>query len=390
MRVVGACVRRVAATAVVLSPLVAVAPLSAPSAAAAFDCSSGAAGYAVRSGDGWFSIASRAEVSVRSLLDANGASTDDALHPGDRLCLPGDANLTAVCPATSTVRPGDGWGSIAERSGVSVAAVLASNGADVDRMLHPGDVVCLPEGATAERSSDSSSDGSSDSSAGGSSGGGQSAGAGYTIARGDSWFGIAERTATTVRALLEVNRASADEPIHPGQEIVLPEGATTPAAGASGSGWATLEALPTQGPCWYADSWGHGRSGGRRHVGVDIFTVSREYVYAVADGRLTMRKWEQPGNISGNAWRLAADDGTVYFYAHLYDFAPGLGEGSRVEAGQIIGWVGATGNTSVDHVHFEIRPGGGEPVNPYPILQAHGGACNQGTPYSQPGGWIPD
>jgi murein DD-endopeptidase MepM/ murein hydrolase activator NlpD len=163
-----------------------------------------------------------------------------------------------------------------------------------------------------------------------------------------------------------------------------------PASAGAASGRIALEALPTQGPCWYSDSWGHPRSGGRKHVGVDIFTVPGEYVYAVADGRLTLRKWAQPGNISGNAWRLTADNGTAYFYAHLSDFAPGLSTGSRVEAGQIIGWIGKTGNTTVDHLHFEIRPGGGSPVNPYPILQSQGGGCNRGTPYTQPGGWVPD
>ena len=359
-----------------LAPLLAATPRSAsPVSAAGFSCS-GAASYEVRSGDGWFAIAERAEVSVRSLLDANGASADDALHPGDRLCLPGGTNLTALCQSATTVRAGEGWAAIADRAGVSMSSVLASNGADTGRVLHPGQTVCLPAGA---------SGGSSPSRA-------DAVGGDYTIARGDSWYRIAERAGTTVRALLEVNGASEDTPLYPGRGISLPSGATQPSSGgsSSGSGWATLQALPTQGPCWYSDSWGDPRSGGRRHVGVDIFTVTGEYVYAVDDGTLTMRKWAQPGNISGNAWRLTADDGTAYFYAHLSDFAPDLSVGSSVRTGQIIGWIGRTGNTTVDHLHFEIRPGGGGPVNPYPILRAHGGACNQDTPYTQPGGWIPD
>jgi prevent-host-death family protein len=204
----------------------------------------------------------------------------------------------------------------------------------------------------------------------------------YTVARGDSWYWIAERAGTSVRALLAANGASGGEMLHPGEQIRLPAGVAPPASDVTASGRITLEALPTQGPCWYSDSWGHPRSGGRKHVGVDIFTVPGEYVYAVADGRLTLRKWAQPGNISGNAWRLTADDGTAYFYAHLSDFAPGLSTGSRVDAGQIIGWIGKTGNTTVDHLHFEIRPGGGSPVNPYPILQSQGGGCNRGTPLS--------
>jgi LysM repeat protein len=377
---VGAWSRRLAATSAVLLSAIAVAPLATPSASAAgFACSSGAAAYDVRSGDGWYVIAERADVSVRSLLDANGASIDDPLVPDDRLCLPGGADLSALCAATATVRDGDGWMTIALRAGVSMASVVSVNGGDEGRIVHPGETVCLPEGASADASGSSGASGSGDD---------------YTVESGDSWFWIAERAGTSVRALLEVNGASSSDELHPGQGLRLPEGATTPSPGSgsgdsSGSGWASLEALPTQGPCWYSDSWGAPRAGGRRHVGTDIFTIGGEYVYAVADGTLTSRKWSQPGNISGNAWRLAANDGTAYFYAHLSDFAPDIGVGSTVRAGQIIGWVGSTGNTVVDHLHFEIRPDGGGPVNPYPILRAHGGACNQGTPYTQPGGWIP-
>lgn len=374
---VGACWRRVAVSSAFLLPVLATAPPSAaPVSASGFSCSSATPGYAVRSGDGWYSIADRAEVGVRSLLDANGASIDDYLFVGDRLCLPAGAVLSAMCDATSTVRSGDGWSAIASRAGVTMSSLLSLNGGDEGRIVHPGDTLCLPAGAATDTPLSSA----------------PSAGGDYTVTSGDSWSWIAERAGTSMRALLDVNDASADDPLFPGHEIRLPEGATSPSSGdsSSGSGWATLEALPTQGPCWYSDSWGHPRTGGRRHVGTDIFTLGGMYVYAVADGRLSSRKWAQPGNISGNAWRLTASDGTAFFYAHLSDFAPGLGVGSSVRAGQIIGWVGKTGNTVVDHLHFEVRPGGRRPVNPYPILRAHGGACNQGTAYTQPGGWVPD
>jgi murein DD-endopeptidase MepM/ murein hydrolase activator NlpD len=345
--------------------------------ASGFSCSSGGAAYEVRRGDGWYAVSELAEVSVRTLLDANGASIDDALFAGDRLCLPSGASLTAMCDSTARVTSGDGWSAIARRVGVPTSSLVALNGGDAGRMLHPGDTICVPEGSSPDPSRASS----------------RSAGD-YTVVSGDSWFWIAERAGTSVRSLLEANGASSRDPLHPGQELRLPAGAASPSGSSngstSGSGWAELEALPTQGPCWYQDSWGAPRSGGRRHVGTDIFTFGGEYVYAVADGTLTSRKWARPGNISGNAWRLTADDGTAYFYAHLTDFAPDLGVGSSVRAGQIIGWVGKTGNTAVDHLHFEIRPGGGNPVNPYPILRAHGGACNQGIPYRQPGGWVPD
>ncbi|MFP5489032.1 MAG: LysM peptidoglycan-binding domain-containing protein [Acidimicrobiia bacterium] len=377
---VGAGVRRLVVAVVVSTALVPIGA-GAPVSGAGSGCSSGEVVYEVRTGDGWFAIGQRAGVSVSTLLAVNDAELDDDLHPGDQMCLPAGADLTGVCPATATVRSGDGWSSIARRAGVSVAAVLAANGASVDGVLHPDDVVCLPAGSEPDGA------GSRDTSAPGS-------GGDYTVVGGDSWYWIAERAGTSVRALVAVNGATVDTGLHPGQEIRLPEGASTPSSsgtsGGGGSGRVELQALPTQGPCWDHDTWGDHRSGGRRHVGVDVFTVPGEYVYAVADGRLTLRKWAQPGNISGNAWRLTGDDGTAYFYAHLSDFAPGLSEGSRVRAGQIIGWIGRTGNTVVDHLHFEIRPGGGSPINPYPILRAQGGACNVGTPYTQPGGWVPD
>lgn len=75
-------------------------------------------------------------------------------------------------------------------------------------------------------------------------------------------------------------------------------------------------------------------------------------------------------SLSGNALRLTGADKTYFFYAHLDSFAAGIAVGSTVRAGQIIGYMGSTGNSGVSHLHFEVHPGGGDAINPYPVVKA--------------------
>ncbi len=129
-----------------------------------------------------------------------------------------------------------------------------------------------------------------------------------------------------------------------------------------------MKVFPVQGNCGFDDTWHAPRSGGRVHEGVDIIANSGNYLYAVNDGtisKITVDHW-----LSGNALRLTLDNGTYFYYGHLREFAPGIAVGTRVSAGQIIGTVGDTGETTVNHLHFEIHPGGGDPVNPYPFVKA--------------------
>ena len=128
--------------------------------------------------------------------------------------------------------------------------------------------------------------------------------------------------------------------------------------------------FPVQGPCWFTDTWHAPRSGGRRHVGVDIIAPTGKAVYAVADGMITRQWFDKPGSLGGNALRLTADDDTYFHYAHLSEFAPGVELGSEVVAGQILGYVGSTGNSSTPHLHFEYHPHGGVAVNPYAMVKA--------------------
>ena len=131
----------------------------------------------------------------------------------------------------------------------------------------------------------------------------------------------------------------------------------------------TATIFPVQGPCWFTDTWHAPRSGGRRHMGVDIIAPTGKAVYAVADGMITRKFLDRPGSLGGNALRLTAADGTYFHYAHFSSFAEGIDIGSEVVAGQIIGYVGSTGSSSSSHLHFEYHPFGGAAVNPYPLVK---------------------
>ncbi len=138
-------------------------------------------------------------------------------------------------------------------------------------------------------------------------------------------------------------------------------------------GITVINVFPVQGLCSYTDSWHEPRSGGRLHIGVDITAATGKALYAVVDGYIS--QVTASGSLSGNALRLSQPDGTYFFYAHLDSFAAGIGVGAQVRAGQIIGYVGATGNAGGPHLHFEVHPFGGDAVNPYQVVKVVD-ACN--------------
>ncbi len=122
-------------------------------------------------------------------------------------------------------------------------------------------------------------------------------------------------------------------------------------------------------PFHFRDTWGAPRSGGRRHKGTDIFSYYGAPVYAFNGGSIQRLNNSGLGGISVYIW---GDDGNQYYYTHLSDYADGMYVGKRVEAGEHIAYNGASGNAdrSAPHVHFQLHPGGGAPVNPYQWMAA--------------------
>jgi murein DD-endopeptidase MepM/ murein hydrolase activator NlpD len=116
--------------------------------------------------------------------------------------------------------------------------------------------------------------------------------------------------------------------------------------------------FPVAGLAWWTDDWHACRDGCRRlHKGLDIFARHGTPLVAVADGKVTQKT---TGGLAGIGVEITDKRSVEYFYAHLSAWADGLREGMRVRRGQVIGYVGNTGNaiSTPPHLHFEYQPGG--------------------------------
>ena len=105
-------------------------------------------------------------------------------------------------------------------------------------------------------------------------------------------------------------------------------------------------------------------TGQRAHAGNDIFAAEGTPLLAVDDGYASFGHDPKGGNIVS----LRAPDGTRYYYAHLLRFDGGP---RSVRAGDVVGYLGRTGNAvgTAPHLHFEIHPGGGAAIDPFPALR---------------------
>jgi Peptidase family M23 len=133
--------------------------------------------------------------------------------------------------------------------------------------------------------------------------------------------------------------------------------------------------FPVYGPASYIDTFGAPRPDVSYHHGDDIFGQLGQPLLACADGTLFSVGWNK---IGGNRLWLLDQQGNQFYYAHLSAFAAGATNGARVKAGQVIGFMGKTGDAEGTpvHLHFEVHPvsllylGYDGAVDPTPYLDA--------------------
>jgi LysM repeat protein len=315
------------------------ATLSLPGAAepAAAPASSS---YTVQRGDTLGSIASRAGTSIATLVSLNGIKNPNLVRVGQVLSLPGAAPAATGAPAATTpaggatqhvVRPGETISGIAARYGISQGQLIGANGLTDGRIYAGQRLSLLPSSAPSPAPSGSTT---------------------YTVRPGDTLSSIAQRHGTTIKAIVTANSLGNPDVVRIGTTLTIP----------STGGGATDLRCPVQGAMRHVNDWGFPRSGGRFHEGNDLFAARGTPLVAVVGGTVE----QKVGPIGGNQVKLLGDDGAAYYYTHLDRF----GAGGRVHAGDVVGYVGTSGNAAgtSPHVHFEVHPGGGPAVNPYPRL----------------------
>jgi murein DD-endopeptidase MepM/ murein hydrolase activator NlpD len=126
--------------------------------------------------------------------------------------------------------------------------------------------------------------------------------------------------------------------------------------------------FPIAGIASYSHDWWYPRfgPGWRLHQGTDIFAAHGTPVRSPVDGKVRVTN----GGLGGLSVYVIQPDGTYWYLTHLAGTAEGLATGATVTTGQIVGFVGATGNAAggPPHLHFEVHPGGGGAVDPKAVL----------------------
>ncbi len=134
------------------------------------------------------------------------------------------------------------------------------------------------------------------------------------------------------------------------------------------------------------------RDGTRPHEAVDMLAPRNTPVHAVAGGTIAKLFTSKAGGLT--VYQFDPAERFVYYYAHLDSYASGLKEGAPLKRGDVVGYVGTTGNApkNTPHLHFAIvilpptkEWWKGDPINPYPLLKEHG-VTVEGSRGSEAGG----
>jgi LysM repeat protein len=296
-------------------------------------------------------IAGRYGTTARAIADANGIRNINVVVIGSRLTIPTGSTAAPAAPSTvHTVARNETLGGIAGRYGVTVGAIVAANGLANANLIRIGAQLTIP---AASGSGGGGGGGTSAYGVIGSDGRTGLAGT-YVVKPGDSLGAIARQLGVPAVGLAAANGILPPFSLYAHAQLVLSTPNRLPT---------NLAACPVPGSSSVND-WGFPRSGGRAHEGTDLFAPRGTPVLAPVAGIVS----HATGVVGGNQFRLRGEDGTTYLGSHMDAF----GASGRVNAGDVVGYVGDSGNArgGRPHLHFEVHPDNGPAMNPYPVVNA--------------------
>ncbi len=289
-------------------------------------------GYTVQSGDTLSEIANKNGVAMSALASANGITDPNRIWVGQVLELPTASSTTSASAVFYVVQPGETLGKIARKFKTTVAAISELNGITNPAVVYAGTRLKIsggpPKALAAKTVSTTQT---------------------HTVKAGETLSQIASKYNVRSRDLAAANSLTNPDRIYVGQVLKV-----------KGSGGFVC---PVPGGTFFND-WGFPRSGGRYHSGNDLFAPRGTPVLAPVAGFVHHLE----GAIGGLQFRLEGDDGHRYIGSHMDSF----GKSGQVVAGEVIGFVGDSGNAkgSSPHIHFEIALNRTDTVNPYPYISA--------------------
>ncbi|MBA0339752.1 M23 family metallopeptidase [Stenotrophomonas maltophilia] len=215
---------------------------------------------------------------------------------------------------------------------------------------------------------------------------------GVLLGLGAGWWLRLDGSAPVAASLPAAPSAVSAAPVvEPAPRATAPPATTAPPAAQAADAPSGL-LLPVQGilASQLRDTFTDARSEGRVHDAIDIMADAGTPVLAVADGTVEKLFDSERGGLT--IYQFEPSGRWCYYYAHLQRYADGLAEKQAIKRGDVIGYVGSTGNASAEapHLHFEVHVLGpekqwwkGESINPYPLLKSAApmpGAAGAATP----------
>jgi len=293
--------------------------------------------YTVKPGDTLSKIANENGSTISELMASNDITNPDLIYVGQELDIHGGtANSSGSAPLQPTsithiVAPGETLASIAGRYSTTSAALMALNGITNPNLIYVGTQLIIQGTIPASLPNVGSASSGT-----------------HTVQPGETVSEIAKQYGVSIADIIAANNLSNADFIRVGDKLSI---------NGAGSGFV----CPVPGGTFFND-YGFPRAGGRFHEGNDLFAPRGTAVVAPVSGFVH----HLVGAVGGKQYRLEGNDGHRYIGTHMDSF----GVDGQVQAGDVIGFVGDSGNAagSNPHLHFEIHLNRVDVTNPYPML----------------------